>query len=183
MAALASAPRHRTAAIRGMLTVSAATLGATLIVVATAGGTYGLWNDSAPINAGIVESGSLTLLVDSATLDSAGWGTMFPGDRVQRQVTLTNNGTVAADVTVATSSTSAVAVDYTVEILQGVCPAGSPALSATNSLTAAAAVGVWSAGQSLPACIEVTLKDAASGAGQGEGIPLEIVFTATQQVG
>ncbi|MHA6694232.1 TasA family protein [Homoserinimonas sp. A520] len=181
----APAVRQHAALIKSMLTVSAAALGATLIVVATAGGTYGLWTDSSPVNAGVVESGSLTLLVNngsSTMIDSSPWGAMFPGDRVQQAVTLTNTGTVPADVTVVASSTSAAVSDYRVEILPGACPPGSTNLAAPDSLTVQSAVGVWSAGQGLEACIEVTLKDEASDASRGAAIPLTIVFTATQKV-
>lgn len=177
--------RRRGAPVRSMLTISSAVLGATLVVAGTAGGTYGLWADSAPIGAGIVESGSLTLLVNNAsstTISSSSWSAMFPGDRVQQSVTLTNNGNVASDVTVSTASTATFSGDYTVEVTQGACPANSANLNAPNALQAVAPVGIWNTGQSRAACIEVTLLNSASNASRGTTLPLTLTFTATQRV-
>jgi len=181
----APSAHHRPAAVKSMLTISAATLGATLIVAATAGGTYGLWADSAPVSAGIVNSGSLTLLVNdgpTATLDSTRMAAMFPGDRVQYQVTVTNSGTVSADVTMAATSSSAAKVDYTVEVVGASCPDGSvPQLDAPDLLAGSTTFDTLTAGQSVEACIEVTLKPNASNQSNGAMVPFTITFNAVQR--
>lgn len=176
----------RQAPVRSMLTISAAAAGATLIAVAAAGGTYGLWADSASLSAGVVKSGSLSLTVNdlaSAPIDATAWSSMFPGDRVQQTVTVKNTGSVAADVTAAAASASVAAGDYTVEMAKGACPAGSADLVSTNALQPpAVGLGTWAANTASVVCIEVTLKPTASNASNGASVPFTLTFTATQKV-
>src|SRR5690606_821693 len=62
-------PRHRAARpapLRSMLTVTSAVAGATLIGLGAAGTTLALWQDSNPLNAPSIVSGSMDLKVEDA---------------------------------------------------------------------------------------------------------------------
>ncbi|AWB89587.1 TasA family protein [Salinibacterium hongtaonis] len=182
-------PRRSTPAgrapVRSMLTITAAAAGATLVAVCAAGGTYGLWADSAAVSAGVVTSGSLNLTINNlaeAPINATAWGSMFPGDRVQQTVTVKNTGTVAADVTVAATSSAAAASDYAVEVAKGACPSGAADISSTNALQAPPiALGNWTATASSVVCIEVTLSPTASNVSNGATVPFTLTMTATQK--
>lgn len=177
------AARHRAARrapIRGMLTVASTVAGLTFAGIATVGGSYALWQDNAPVSAGVIESGSLQLLINgqpSVNLTAAHLQKLLPGDRVTQQVTLSNTGTVAADVTAQTAMASS---DYEVRVAGGACP--STALTTASTLTAPVALGLWAASEVTTVCIEVTLKPTASPASQGAQAPFTLTFTATQKV-
>ncbi|MCW4384821.1 CalY family protein [Salinibacterium sp. SYSU T00001] len=181
-ASLRTAPAP-TSTIRRILTAASAVAGASLIASSLAAGTYGLWADAAPVQAGIVTSGSLTLTAGSSSISPTAWTGLFPGDRVRQSVTLGNTGSVEADVTARTTSTAAASQDYEVRIVKGACPAPGTAISAANSLTATPVpLGVWADGESSTVCIEVALKASASQASQGAVIPFTFTFGATQKV-
>lgn len=174
--------RHRAtrrAPLRSMLTITSAVAGATLIGLGAAGSSLALWQDSDTLQAAPISSGSLTLKVNTDVvhqLSSAVWQNMLPGDRVQQPVNLHTVGTVPTDISVTTTASS----DLQVRVLRGGCPVGNTSLVTGNSNGMARVVGAWDAGESFPACIEVTLKTGAAAAVQDGGLPMIIRFTAVQ---
>lgn len=177
--------RFNRAPVRSMLTIAAAAAGATLIAVAAAGGTYGLWADSAAVSAGVVTSGSLNLTINNlaeAPINATAWGSMFPGDRVQQTVTVKNTGTTPADVTVVGTSSAAAVSDYTIDVSKGTCPAAAADLAGPSVLQSAAkALGTWTAAESSAVCIEVTLSPTASNVSNGATVPFTLTMTAIQK--
>jgi hypothetical protein len=166
--------------VRSLLALAAVAAAATVVAVSAAGSTYGLWADSAPVDSGIVTTGSLTLAVGSPTVSPTAWNGMFPGDRVRQSATLSNTGSVGADVTARTTSTAPFAADYEVRIAKGACPA--TPLTTANTLSATpVALGVWAAGETSTVCIEVTLRANATAASQGATAPFTFTFGATQR--
>lgn len=175
----------RRSPIRSLLAVTSAILGASLIAVTTAGATYGLFADSKPMNAGIVTTGSQTLSVSTATISPSAWNSMFPGDRVQQSVTLTqaagNNlkSAVSATATAAPDVAAGVLSDYTVRTAKGACQGA--ALGGNNVLASAQELGEWGPTEASLVCIEVTLSPSAKAASQGAAVPFTLTFSATQK--
>lgn len=171
----------RATPVQKMLTATSVVLGATLFAAAAAGGTYGLWAGAAPVDAGIVTTGSLALATGAPTVSPTAWTGMFPGDRVRQSTTLTNTGSVSADVNVQTSAPGAAASSYEVRIAKGSCP--TTALTSTNSIAATPiALGIWAANETSAVCIEVTMRANATQASQGASVPFTFTFGATQRV-
>ena len=175
-----TAEKPRRSPVKAMLGTSSIVFGASLMAVSLAGGTYGLWADSAPINAGIVTAGELDLTVNTATISPTDWSTMFPGDRVRQSVTLTSSSDVASDVTVVGTATGTQASNYSVRIAKGACT--SSALPGANVIGASANLGTWNADEASTVCVEVMLAANATSAAQGQPVPFTLVFTATQKV-
>ncbi len=181
MSAGSSAPRHRakrSLSIRAVLTVASALAGTTLVVSAAAGGTYAMWSGTTTFNGPIIQSGSLALLINgqaTSALTSTQWARMLPGDKTRLQVTVANTGTVNSTVTAGSTGGS---TDIEVRVVKGTCPV--IALTGNNTLLTPAALGTWSAGESSAACVEVTMKSAASAAAQNASLPFTLTLTATQ---
>jgi predicted ribosomally synthesized peptide with SipW-like signal peptide len=170
-----SKPKHRAgksalAGTHGFL-ASAAALGAgTLAAVAMSGGTYALWNDAAVSDANTVTSGSLTL-VSAESFDDSLWQNMLVGESARQSFTVTNTGTVAANLS---GSAVAGATSHEVRLARGTC-AG--AIGGTAATVSPAALLSVAPGQTATICVQVTLAAAAS---TGSQSPFTVTITADQ---
>ena len=171
-----SNPKHRKAkpalvSTHGFL-ASAAALGAgTIAAVVMSGGTYALWNDVAVSDASTVTSGSLTL-VSAENFDDSLWQNMLVGESVRQSFTVTNTGTVAANL-----SGSAVvgAASHEVRLARGTC-AG--AIGGTAATVSPAALLSVAPGQTATICVQVSLTAAAT---VGSQSPFTVTIIADQE--
>jgi predicted ribosomally synthesized peptide with SipW-like signal peptide len=170
-----SKPKHRhtkpaPVSVQGFL-ASAAALGAgTIAAVAMSGGTYALWNDNAVTNANTVTSGSLTL-VSAENFDDSLWQNLLVGESAQQSFTVTNTGTVAANLSGTAVAGSA---GHEVRLARGTCSLPIGGTAATVAPTALLSV---SPGQTATVCVQVTLAAAATAGSQS---PFTVTVTADQ---
>lgn len=168
-----SRPRHRalrTAPLRSMLTVTSTVAGATLIGLGAAGTTLALWVDESPLNAPVINSGTMSLTVEeqTGTYELVGdWNRMLPGDRYEHVVDVETLGSVDSTI-VATANASN---NFEVRIKKGAC--NGTALPPTP-----ASLGTWLAGESSLVCVEVTLAPTAV---EGASESVVVDFVATQK--
>lgn len=170
--------RHRvTFTVTGMLASAAMIGGAAIIGLASAGGSYALWNGAAPVTSNTITSGSLSLTVNtvaSYALDGTVWSRMLPGDVVSQQVTLNNTGTTNATVK-ATATAPSGAIE--VRVAKSTC-ALAGTIGGTSATTSAMLLpGTLAGGASATVCIQVTLSESVA---QGQAAPFTLTFTAEQ---
>ncbi len=157
-------PRHRRAVSRhgirkpaglGRVLGATATLaGAAILGVVLSGGTYALWTDRVPLGAGVIHSGDagLALSVDSIDVHD-----LLPGEVGSEQLTITNSGTAASEVSAFLAATSP---DFEVraQIGAAVCspttPLAGPALGAGQAHEVS--IGTLAADRSATLCVQVT---------------------------
>lgn len=175
----ASRARHlakRRLSVGGMLTVSSAAAGATLIGLAAAGSTYALYSDSAAISPHTIQSGSQQLTIngtDELVVPSSTWTNLLPGDRVTLAVTVTTLGEATSRITAQTSAGNG---SLHVRVVKADCsldPVGGP-----SSTVAPTNLGLWGANEAATVCIEVSLSPTAQ---ESQTLPFTLTFTATQQ--
>lgn len=167
---------HRRATVSNLLLSSAAVAIAIVAAVLFTGGSFALWATSAPITLGSVTTGSMQLRVNSSStvaLSGATWSTLLPGDVVSQQVTLQNIGSVSTTVTASTTGSFGSLVVHT---KKGVC---SSTITGTSSTVSPTALGVFAAGESAVACIQVSLPVTASNSQQGTAQTFTVTFTGT----
>jgi hypothetical protein len=151
-----------------MLTITSAAAGATLIGLGAAGTTLALWQDSELLSAPTIGSGSLNLTVegaDSYALPGT-WTNLLPGDRIQHEVSVETDGTVASDVVMTVANEG----DFVIRAAKGSCP-GTP-LAPTP-----ATLGTWMPDEASAVCIEVSVGPTAT---QNTAQEFVVTFTATQ---
>jgi hypothetical protein len=145
------APRRSRAVVHGILGTAAAMTAASLIAVAMSGASYALWSVSAPVNSGVVESGSVSLSVSQAFTASS-WSNLLVGESVRQSFTVTNTGTEPLTLFgSATTSTSA----FEIRASAGSCPA--TAIGGVAATVSPTALGGLAAGATSTMCVEVTL--------------------------
>lgn len=174
--AVSKVSRRAAITIGGMLASSAAIAGAGIVAIMAAGGTYAMWNTSAKLDAGTIESGSVGLTVNglsSYALDGTAWSHLLPGDVVSQEVTVTNTGTVAGTVTASTSGSVGPLV---VHVAKGAC--GAP-LGGPGSTVSPSDLGVFSAGEASVVCLQVTMPADAANTAQGSSQAFSVAFTST----
>lgn len=170
-------PSRRVAlTVGGMLASSSAIAGASIVAVIAAGGTYAMWNDSASLDGGTIQSGSLSLTVNnvaSYAIPAADWSKLLPGDVRRQEVTLTNTGTVPGDVSASTSGTYD---PFLIHVAKGQCDA---TIGGQSLADAPVVLGVFAPGVPTTVCLQVTLPADAIGGAQGTARSFTIDFTAT----
>src|SRR5690554_3177335 len=173
-----SRPRHlakRRLSVGGMLTISSAAAGATLIALATSGSTYALYSDSAAITPHIIQSGSHELKVngtDELLVPSSTWTNLLPGDRVTMPVTVTTLGDATSRIVAETTAGNSLHV----RVAKSGCSLNP--IGGLSSTTTATNLGNWGPNEAATVCIEVSLSPTAQ---ESESLPFTLTFTATQQ--
>lgn len=171
-----SNPKHRAAkpalvTMHGFLASAAAIGAGTLAAVTMSGGTYALWNDNTVSDANTVTSGSLTL-VSAENFDDSLWQNMLVGESVRQSFTVTNTGTVAANLT---GSAVAGAASHEVRLARGTCGA---AIGGTAATVSPASLLSVAPGQTATICVQVSLTAAATAGSQS---PFTVTITADQE--
>lgn len=160
----------------GMLAYTSAIAGASIVAVIATGGTYAMWNDSASLNGGTIQSGSLSLTVNdvaSYALSGAAWSKLLPGDVVSQEVTVKNTGTVPGTVSAQTSGSFD---PLLVHVKKGSCSGTIGGMSSTVSPTD---LGVFAAGEASVVCLQVTMPTDAANTAQGTSQTFTVTFTST----
>lgn len=147
---------------RARQTAVAATalVAATVLGILTSGGTYALWSDEAPLDAGILRSGTTGLSVTGG-ISAAAFQNLLPGEVVAQQVTVVNTGgtDMALDAAIGATTTG---FDVRVELAAASCGIAPLQAGGTTALgTTPTGLGSVDAGQSRSLCVEVTALAAA----------------------
>ncbi|MGV9194745.1 hypothetical protein ACQ143_10430 [Microbacterium sp. MC2] len=151
-------------------TLMLAALGAGILLflaLSRVGGSYALWQDSVPVDAGTITTGTAGLTAAwGSQHDDAMWRNLLPGESVRQTATLVNTGTAPLELYAGASTGSP---GFEVRVVAGNCPGSALPVAAIGStprsITTAATpdIGVVLAGeQSLAACVEVRATTAAT---------------------
>lgn len=182
--------RRNRPTVRGMLTTTSFITGAVIIGVLGAGGTYALWNSSAPLPAATLKSGTATLAV-SAPLSMA-TDPLYPGRTVYGTATVANTGDVPLVLSVSALAGPGTPDAFSQSLTVGVGVVDSAATCAAGTFTptwtgtfAAATAGTLSStatlGGSRIVCVSVSMSGSASAAALGKpAATFSLTLTGTQ---
>jgi hypothetical protein len=141
-----------------------------VVAIGMSGGSYALWNGTATISSQTVTSGSASLTIGSAFVQSQ-WSNLLVGESARQNFTVTNSGTVPlALVATGTTATST----FEVRVASGAC---STALTGATVTSTPKSLGTLAVGATATQCVEVKL---VSGATAGSSSAFSVTVTGTQ---
>ncbi|MCC6270566.1 MAG: hypothetical protein IT190_04765 [Microbacteriaceae bacterium] len=180
--------RLRSVTIGGILTSALLVGVGAFLGLTSTGSTYAFFNGSGTSPSSTVTAGSMALRVGAAgseaasyTIPSAAWSSLLPGDTVRQQVSVkvTNSPSrVSSGLNIRT--TAPVPAGFELRVQKGVCTAG--VLTGTPLSTADVGFGTWSASETSPVCVQVTLRADVPNSLQTSTVgPIGMIVTAKQQ--
>ena len=181
--------RHSTtriSPIKAILSTVAVFTGGILLAVTAAGGTYAIWNSSAPANGATISSGTTGLTINnltSVTVDLTGT-TLLPGRSVVQSAPLQFKNTGVTPLRVTSTGTTFTPASAALQpYLQiSLRPAVAATCTVTPESTALPATSpvTFSVGQTVPMCLEVRLLATAPASVQDASATFTINLTAAQ---
>ena len=181
--------RHSTtriSPIKAILSTLAVFAGAILLSVTAAGGTYAIWNSSAPAQGATLASGTTGLTINnltSVTIDLTG-STLLPGRSVVQSTPLqfTNTGVTPLRVTSPSTVFTPASAALQPYLQISLRPAVAATCTVTPEATALPASNPvdFAVGQTVPMCLEVRLIATAPASVQNATASFTINLTATQ---
>ncbi|TBN56217.1 hypothetical protein EYE40_01740 [Glaciihabitans arcticus] len=185
-AGLATAP-SKTSAIRALFATAGTLAAGVLVAVLAAGGTYALWNDSVPVQAATVQTGTSGITVNGAETFSVDLSatTLLPGRSVvpATPIVLKNIGVTPLSVTapsiIFTAESSALQPYLQVSMIQATGTTCTVTADGTP-LPAAIAPIAFTVGQTTPVCLEIRLAPDAPASVQGSSATFLISLNAAQ---
>ncbi|WP_167041679.1 TasA family protein [Salinibacterium sp. ZJ454] len=177
-----SRPKTRT-----LLLAAAAT--GLVVALIPVGGTYALWNDVETVSPGTITSGSMTLTVDTPTLNASAWSNLLPGQSAAQAFSVTSTGTVAASLaaSVAVTAPAPLIASHMILRLTPVATSAACRPGLAGGVTAPLTGFSSVVAADLPAnstsvlCAEVLLNAGAPIDVQGQTAAFGITLTATQK--
>jgi len=159
--------------VRTLVMSTLGALGVLLLALSGVGGSYALWNDSASLDAGTINTGTadLTAAWANGHADSA-WANLLPGESVRQPLTLTNTGAAPLELSV----TIAGVAGFELRTVSGDCPGTQLAGAAANGTARSLGVTL-DPGTTTTACIEVRATTAAA---PGHTLAFSAQFDGTQ---
>lgn len=185
-----ASPRARFATIGGILTSTAIIGGGAFFGLSSVDGTYALFNGSASVTAGTLNSGSMIVRVGDSSagpnpstpyvINTSALPVMFPGDFQQGTYyvdAVNTPSTLTSDIFVRT--TALVPAGFEVNIKSGAC---SGALSGYVISTSDVLLGTWGSNSTLPICVQLSVPLSAPSSTQGASSgKIEFIITAKQK--
>ena len=163
-------PRWRT---RQALASVLGAAGILALALSGIGGSYAMWNDSATVDAGTIDTGSAGLTAAWPTGHSdAGWSNLLPGESVRRPLTVTNTGAAPMELSASTVGSAG----FEIRTAAGTCPASPLAGAAGDGAPRQLGVTLG-AGSSTTVCVEVR---AAATATPAQALTFSVRFDGKQ---
>lgn len=180
--------QRRSSRLRTLAVTSALTLGATVLGVAGAGGTYALLMAEVQTPAATITAGNLELAVRGTSGNNLGTWALTPATPVARAFTVASTGDVSATVSakIAVTAAQPIATHTNARITRVAqasdCRTGlSGPQRALSGYEFAEAGHVLPAGQSATYCLELSLGTDTPAALSGQGVGFSLTINATQE--
>lgn len=177
---------------RSLTTVFVACLAAIGVALALTGGSYALFNSSAPVNGATITAGTTSITVNgsqSATLPGSISSALAPGRSTATALTVANTGTTAASVAVSSTTVGAQTNSLGSYLTATLTPvSGSSACTvglvgttgALTGFTSTIAPVTIASGASATLCLELKLSASAPSSAQGGSAPFTVTLTGSQ---
>jgi hypothetical protein len=164
--------------------------GAVLVALTGVGGSYALWNASAPVQAATLTTGTAALTIDgsaAASLGSLQATRLGPGSSVAQKVTVANTGNVPLTLSLSPTTVTAdggLAPYLLAQVTMNTSDCSVAALGAASRAVSGYSVSTFGVtlqpGASVPACVELTLSPQAPASVQGATASARFTLSGTQ---
>lgn len=152
---------------RGLTLATLGAAGLLVLLISQLGGSYALWTDTAPSDAGVVTTGSAELSAHwQEDQEGQAWSNLLPGESARRSFMLANTGSVPLEITATVRDIPAgfgirITAETCSESLLTSAPADGTARPMTSSAQPDQPIEL-PAGDTTTGCVEVRVSETAT---------------------